>query len=190
MALYDKASLVLIPSGTKEYTCSKCRITKPFSEFNKNKSKKIGINSYCRNCMVEYRIENKKKLNRYFKRYGEENREKISERSINRYRTDIQHNLAVSLRNRLYMALKRNAKCGSAVDDLGCSIKEFKKYLESKFVDGMTWKNKGRGGWHLDHIIPLSSFDLTNRDEFLKACHYTNIQPLWEEENLQKSNKI
>lgn len=186
--IYDKASLVLIPSGT--YKCSKCKVVKSYDEFSKNKSKKTGINSYCKDCMVEYRLENKKRLDKYFKEYGQENREKISKRSINRYRTNIQHNLAVSLRNRLYMALKRGDKTGSAVDDLGCSIKEFKKYLESKFTDGMNWKNKGRGGWHLDHIIPLSSFDLTNRDEFLEACHYTNIQPLWEKDNLIKSNKI
>lgn len=54
----------------------------------------------------------------------------------------------------------------------------------------MNWDNHGRRGWHLDHIIPISSFDLSNREEFLKAVHYTNIQPLWAIDNLRKSNKI
>lgn len=50
----------------------------------------------------------------------------------------------------------------------------------------MTWDNWAPKGWHVDHIIPLSSFDLTNRDQLLAACHYTNLQPLWAKENLQK----
>ena len=53
----------------------------------------------------------------------------------------------------------------------------------------MTWENWGVHGWHIDHIIPIDFYNLQNRDEFLKACHYTNLQPLWAEENLKKKNK-
>ncbi len=56
--------------------------------------------------------------------------------------------------------------------------------------DTMTWDNYGLYGWHIDHIKPLASFDLTDREQFLEACHYTNLQPLWAEENLSKGNKI
>ena len=52
----------------------------------------------------------------------------------------------------------------------------------------MTWENYGRMGWHMDHIIPLANFDLTDRQQFLEACHYTNLQPLWWQENLMKSS--
>ena len=53
----------------------------------------------------------------------------------------------------------------------------------------MTWKNYGHDTWHLDHIIPLYKFDLTNKKQFLKACHYTNYQPLWAIHNYQKNKK-
>lgn len=95
-----------------------------------------------------------------------------------------------NLRSRLRTALKGNYKSGSAVRDLGCAIDEFRKYIEGLWTPGMSWENYGKFGWHIDHIVPLSSFDLTDREQFLKACHYTNLQPLWAEDNLKKGNKI
>ena len=54
----------------------------------------------------------------------------------------------------------------------------------------MAWENYGLKGWHVDHIIPISFYDLTNEDEVKKACHYSNLQPLWWQDNLEKGNKI
>ena len=101
-----------------------------------------------------------------------------------RYETDIQFRLRNVLRKRLKHALKKNTKTGSAVRDLGCSIEEFKNYLESKFTSGMTWENIGK--WHIDHIKPLILFDLTDIEQLKHACHYTNLQPLWAEEHMRK----
>ena len=98
--------------------------------------------------------------------------------------------IARRLSGRLYNALKNNHKTGSAVKDLGCTIEQFKVYLESKFTKGMNWDNYGLHSWHIDHVKPLSSFDLTDKEQFKKACHYTNLQPLWAKDNLIKSNKI
>jgi hypothetical protein len=100
--------------------------------------------------------------------------------------------LARRLRCRIRDAFRRlhlGEKPGSSVRDLGCSIEFLKSYLESKFQPDMTWENWGLHGWHIDHIRPLSSFDLTDRAQFIQACHYTNLQPLWAEDNLSKGSK-
>ena len=108
----------------------------------------------------------------------------------NRRKTDIQFKLQAILRSRLYSAVKDNRKKGSAVKDLGCTIEQLKQHLESKFQPGMSWDNHTLDGWHIDHIKPLSSFDLSDRKQLLEACHYTNLQPLWAKDNLTKSDKI
>ena len=94
------------------------------------------------------------------------------------------------LRHRLRVALKNNQKTGSAVEDLGCSIPELKIHIEKQFTEGMNWDNWGNKGWHIDHIVPLSSFDLTNREQLLRAVNFTNLQPMWWFENLKKGKKL
>jgi hypothetical protein len=81
--------------------------------------------------------------------------------------------------------MRSNYKAGSAVRDLGCTIENFRKHIESKFKTGMSWNNRGRWGycWHIDHIKPLANFDLTNRRQFMEACNYKNLQPMWCVEN-------
>src|SRR5579859_1400115 len=103
---------------------------------------------------------------------------------------NLNYRLARSLRTRLIMAVQSGQKGGSAVADLGCTIPEFKLYIESLFQPGMSWGNWSRTGWHLDHKKPLASFDLTDRAQFLQAAHYTNIQPLWAEDNHFKNRRI
>lgn len=107
---------------------------------------------------------------------------------LRRRRNDLNYRIAGNLRTRLCNAVKRGSKGGSAVRDLGCSIQELKVYLEAKFTPGMSWMNWGLYTWHIDHIKPLSSFDLTDRKQFLEAVNYTNLQPLWSTDNLTKSN--
>ena len=102
------------------------------------------------------------------------------------YQNNIQYKLAYRLRGRMRDAVKGNYKSGSAVDDLGCTIEEFKVYIENQFQEGMTWDNWTTDGWHIDHKKQLSNFDLTDREQFKEAAHYTNLQPLWWWENLEK----
>jgi hypothetical protein len=147
---------------------------------NKEKSKK-------------YYQKNKEKILIQRKSYGKQYR-KLNKNKIYEYRKkykkkNIEYKLGLNLRTRLCNALQRNTKSGSAVRDLGCTIEELKVYLESKFQTGMTWDNYGLYGWHIDHIKPLASFDLTDRKQMLEACHYTNLQPLWAKDNLTKGDK-
>ncbi len=104
----------------------------------------------------------------------------------------MQRNLANLLRQRVCHALRRGQKAGSAVRDLGCSIRELVTHLEKGFSPGMSWDNHGTGPgtWSIDHIIPLSSVDLTDRAQFLQVSHYMNLQPLWSEHNLSKGAKL
>lgn len=142
----------------------------------------------------QYRLSNIDKIKTRDKKYQSkiENKLKRNIREKQRRDDDILYRLTISLRNRLYRAIKNNSKSGSAVNDLGCTINKFKMYIENKFQPGMMWENWGVGKncWHIDHITPLSKFDLNNRQELLKACHYTNLQPLWANENIVKRNKI
>jgi hypothetical protein len=125
---------------------------------------------------------NSKKL-----QHTEQSRNKISQSLYIRYgSTPINRRLALNLRGRLSQAFRNGYKTGSAVRDLGCSIEEFRIYLESKFQEGMSWDNYGRDGWHMDHILPLCRFDLSDEVQLKKACHYTNLQPLWAKDNLEK----
>lgn len=100
-----------------------------------------------------------------------------------------QTRIASNLRRRLLRALKNRQKTGSAVQDLGCTLDEFRAHIESKFSGGMTWANYGHKGWHFDHVRPLSSFNLSVREQLLAACHYTNIQPMWAVENYTKGKR-
>lgn len=109
---------------------------------------------------------------------------------INRKRraTDPQFRIACLLRGRLSAALRNKQKRGSAVELLGCTIPELVTHLEEQFTDGMSWESQG--AWHIDHILPLSSFDLEDLEQLKIACHYTNLQPLWASDNCSKGSKV
>ncbi|MGH7974985.1 MAG: hypothetical protein ACREBR_05640 [bacterium] len=123
-----------------------------------------------------YRSKNKIKMQGYFRSYCKD-----------REQLDINFRLANRLRHRLYNAIRRSQKKGSAVRDLGCSIKFFKSYLESKFLPEMTWNNYGLH-WEIDHVIPLKDFDLTKRKQLLKAVYYMNLQPLLIKDHREKTS--
>ena len=146
-----------------------------------NPEKKLEIDA-------KWRKENLEHRRAYSRKYVIEHREERSAYSINRYHTNVEHRLAANLRSRLYQAVQNDSKSGSAVRDLGCSIPTFRLFIENQFEEGMSWDNYGE--WHLDHVLPLASFDLTDRGDFQTAVHYLNYQPLWAKDNAIKGANI
>ena len=145
--------------------------------------------------MKKYYRKNSKKLLYQSKIYRIFNKKQRTKQLTQKRKTDIKFKLLCNLRTRLCQALKRNSKRGSTLNLLGCSIEDFKIYLESKFKPGMTWDNHGRGfngkgmeEWHVDHITPCVNFDLSKESEQRKCFYYSNLQPLWAKENIKKKN--
>lgn len=122
------------------------------------------------------------------KQYRENYKPRKQERRKERRESDPVFNLVNRMRSRLrkYLTILQITKRNKTFDIVGCSPEFLKEHLESQFTDGMSWDN--RSEWHIDHIIPLSS--AKTEDELYKLCHFTNLQPLWAEDNLKKSNKI
>lgn len=162
------------------------KLNKKTKEHRKNNLDKVlETERKCRKKLRQKRIK-------YNREYRKKNAEAISQYKKDKMKNDLQYRLAQTLRARLRTMLRKgNVKNVSAqehIDFLGCTAKECIDYLAELFTDDMSWGN--HGDWHIDHIKPLSSFDLTIEGERKKACHYTNLQPLWAEENLVKGAKI
>jgi hypothetical protein len=161
-----KTNLITKKKQLNEVVCKNCNIV-----FFSNKSHK----KFCSNkCGCSH--------------WRSSNKELIKEYQNNKYKNDITRRISTNIRSRLNKALKKSFKKYSTIKNLGCSAEYLKTYLESKFKKDMSWGNYGQ--WHIDHIIPLSSFNLLEEQQFKIACHYTNLQPLWAKENLSKGNKI
>jgi hypothetical protein len=188
-------------------SCSKCNKTLDNSCFNFIKRKGVKhLKAACKSCQSLYenkrRLENleyaREKQYRWFsenkekhydlvKEYQQTNKKYLKDKRKQRLSSDLNYRIARNLRSRLWHAIKKSKDNVSAVSDLGCSIEDLKTFLSIMFQPGMTWENYGT--WHIDHVIPLSNFDLTCSDQLKKACHYTNLQPMWASENASKQNR-
>ena len=107
-----------------------------------------------------------------------------------RYATEVQHRLKRLLQARLHQALcaSRARRSGKTVELLGCTLRQLKVHIESKFLSGMSWDNRSK--WHIDHIRPCASFDLTDPGQQRLCFHYTNLQPLWAGDNHRKGARL
>jgi len=187
--------------------CKKCNNRKQLEDFPKDSRLKDKRRNVCKQCVNErfmkwkeksgfrdyqklHYEENKESIMETNRRWIENNRHYVNAKARKRRKTDLNYKLKQYLRNRVYSVLNNSYKSGSAVRDLGCSVDQLKSHLEAQFKPGMSWDNYGKNGWHIDHITPLSLFDLSDRDQFKKACYFTNLQPLWAAENIAKSNKV
>jgi hypothetical protein len=161
-------------------------------EIIKNRAKKYNNENreYVLKRKKEYYEKNKEKLKPSYKKYKNENKDKRNEQERIKKQTDILYHLKSKVRCRLNVFLKsRNiTKRNQTFSIVGCTPEELKVHLETQFTEGMTWGLLMEGKIHLDHILPLSS--AKTEEEVYKLCHYSNLQPLWAEDNLKKGNKI
>ena len=145
--------------------------------------------------LLQQKEDKEKKNQKYRKLYYLNNKarilkfkkeQRISKKRLKREKT-LKNRILNNLRSRLSHALKRNSKSSHTLDYIGCSLSKLKIYLENQFIEGMSWENYGK--WHIDHIRPCVSFDLSSIEEQHKCFHYSNLQPLWEKDNLSKNDK-
>lgn len=200
-------------------TCSQCKNEKDVSEFGKDKHKSDGLTSKCLKCIKLYYSINKnnpefmkrkrENTNKSHKRLSStpKYREYQNNYRLNKYKSDKEYReKCIKTSSAWRSKARKNNPSVRAIDncrrrvssflkksddkfskEIGCNVKEFKAYIESKFQEGMSWENYGK--WHVDHIYPLSAAYKEGEQSFLKACHYTNLQPLWASENIKKGDK-
>ena len=138
--------------------------------------------------MKIYRKSHKSKIKKLNENYRQIHREEKNDYLKNRRRIDINFKLACYLRSRLWLALKGSPKLLTTMKLVGCTIEQLKNHLEKQFKPNMSWNNWSRYGWHIDHIRPCASFDLSKSKEQRKCFNYTNLQPLWAKDNLSKKD--
>lgn len=186
---YEKNKEKILERAKDYYKKHKEDIKKQQKKYCENPKIKKQIKEY----MKEYNQIHKEELKKYQSEYRKSHKTEsriYHKVYIKTKRNDnIDFKVLDAIRTRIYLALKGNPKTSTTMKLVGCSIKKLKRHLESKFKPGMNWKNHGRKGWVIDHIRPCCSFDLSNPKEQKKCFYYTNLQPLWEKDNMKKGKK-
>jgi len=122
---------------------------------------------------------------------GRQRGARLARNRENRLKADPIHRIKKAARAAVSRIKRFNsqAQCRKANEYLGCSIEHAAMHIQAQFKKGMTWDNHGKV-WHIDHIVPLASFDLSNNDHLLMCCHYTNLQPMWASDNIRKGDTV
>jgi predicted transcriptional regulator len=188
LRILKENGVILGPSGRRNIGGRKVSIKKYESKPETKKRKSENHKKWAE--------QNKEHLNKYIKEYRENNVDKIrkTKRDYQQHLrdTDPTYKLISYFRTAIYQVLKESnvEKNKHYFDVLQYTPKQLIDHLELQFTDGMTWENYGV--WHVDHIKPISSFSIVEMgdDEFMKCWCLNNLQPMWGEENIRKSNKV
>lgn len=163
-----------------EYKCSVCGVMFVRATVQSHK---------CPKCQADY-ITAKSREESAKKKTDSERRKKYNDWYRNKLRTDVSYRLTSHMRTLMHRALGK-AKAGRSWKTfVDYSLEELMAHLERQFLPGMSWENKG--DWHIDHIIPRSSFEYSSPDdpEFKKCWSLSNLQPLWALDNIRKNAKL
>lgn len=140
---------------------------------------------------AKYREDNRDRLNQKANERYHANKDEYLARQLEYQRrkeaSDPAYRLARRLRKRVWDAIAKGYKSQKTMELIGCRIEALMQHLEKQFTDGMTWDNYGY--WHVDHIRPCDSFDLTDLEQQKECFHFSNLQPLWAEDNIRKGAK-
>lgn len=183
--------------------CSSCGKSKLLIDFSKDRQKSDGLCSSCKSCVSvkqsisrKYKLGGRENVNSLerarYKRNAEVLKIKKKAAAKKRYHTkkiDPLFKLEMSVRCRMYQALKGLSNSSTLHEIIGCSLSELKPHIEKKFKAGWSWKDWG-SVFELDHIKPCSKFDLSKQEEFKKCFHFSNLQPLEKFLNRSKYNRM
>ena len=174
--IYNNSRLFTKELNKKNKICSTCKNNKSISEFYSCKRRIDGYDGICKSCVHSHKQlpHIKNKFNTYMR---------------DKRKNEPHYKISNALRCRIRAALNGIKKSKSTEKLIGCTIEYLKVYLENQFKEGMTWQNHGTDGWHIDHVRPCKSFDLSDPEQQKQCFHYTNLQPLWWWENLEKGGK-
>jgi hypothetical protein len=173
----------------KKYYQANREKARKYREANREKVKAAQKKYYQanRDKCKKYREANLEKVKAAQKEYKAANRDKINARYRKRLKTDPTFATSSRLRCRISQWLK-GSKSTFTENLIGCTFEECKRWIERQFTDDMSWDNRGK--WHIDHMMPLKSFDITDPEQQQIACHYTNLKPMWASENKSKGSNI
>lgn len=182
--------------------CRRCGLEKPLAEFNKNIELIKRTPRVCRACYLArnngYRRANPGPSREASRKWHQKNREKVLARlrkrdparhaiyARERRRKNLHIRIQDNIRRRINEYIRKGWKSANTAALLGCTVEALKLHIERLFEPGMTWENYGPV-WHIDHVRPCASFDLTIADQQHECFHFTNLQPLFESDNLRKS---
>lgn len=193
-----------------EKCCVKCKELKPTENFYKSKTAKDGLQRACKRCQKEFYIKNKLEISEYKKKYYENNYSDIRIKQTEYYQKNIERltekrlknkkeiykRTAIYKKNRLlndpYYKFETNLRSyiSSIISNLKCKIPDENKGIDFHKIYEKIGPKPSNGNYHLDHIIPLSKFDLTNPRHIVLAHTPENLQWLDSKLNLKKGNKI
>jgi hypothetical protein len=166
--------------------CIKCGEVKDICMFGKKTPTRIS--TICKKCHNKGISERRKERAKVDEEYRKKINRKRVIRIIKKYKSDPIFNFKKKLRKRIGEAFKNKgfSKTSKTREILGAEWKVIKEYFEKRFQEGMTWENHGE--WHIDHILPIST--ATSPEDVIRLNHYTNLQPLWAEDNIKKSDTL